>query len=78
MTKLFQEAFTKASTELTPNDQDRLAQFLLANIGRLHDVIDDVVDEYLFDKQAISAIESEPVQRLLEQVAHKHQMQYAR
>jgi hypothetical protein len=78
MTKLFQEAMTKASTELTPGDQDRLAQWLLANVGRLHDLIDDVVEEYLFDKQSMSVIESEPIQRLLKQVAEKHQRQYAR
>jgi len=78
MTKLFQEAMTKASTELTPSDQDRLAQFLLANVGRLHDLIDDVVEEYLFDKQAVAAIESKPVQRLLKHVAEKYQTQYAR
>jgi hypothetical protein len=78
MTKLFQEAMTKASTELTPNDQDRFAQFLIANVGRLHDLIDDVIEEYVFDKQVVAAIESEPVQRLLKQVAEKHQTQYAR
>lgn len=78
MTKLFQEAMTKASTELTPTDQDQFAQFLLSNVGRLHDLIGDVIEEYTFDKQAISAIESEPVQRLLKQVAEKHQAQYAR
>lgn len=78
MNKLFQEAMTKASTELTPNDQDRFAQWLLANVGRLHDLIDYVVEEYLFDTQAVAAIESEPIQRLIKQVAEKHQMQYAR
>lgn len=77
MTKLFQEAITKVSTELTPNDQDQFAQFLLANVGRLHDLIEDVVEEYLFEKQAIAAIDSEPVQRLLKQVAEKHQTSYA-
>ena len=77
-TKLFQEAFSKVSTELTPTDQDRFAQFLLANVGRLHDLIDDVVEEYSFDKQVIATIESQPIQRLLEQVAQKHQMHAAR
>lgn len=78
MTKLFQEAITKASAELTPNDQDRFAQWLLANVGRLHELIDDVVEEYLFDKQATSVIESEPIQQLLNQVAEKHQQQHSR
>ena len=77
-TKLFQEAFSKVSTELTPTDQDRFAQFLLANVGRLHDLIVDVVEEYSFDKQVIATIESQPIQRLLEQVAQKHQMHTAR
>lgn len=72
MTKLFQEAFAKDSTELTPHDQDRFAQFLLANVGRLHDLLDDVVEEYTFDKQVIATIESQPIQQLLEQVAQKH------
>ena len=78
MTKLFQDAMTQASSELTPNDQDRFAQFLLAHVGRLHDLIDDVVEEFMFDKHAVAAIESEPVQRLLKQVAEKYQAQYAR
>jgi len=77
MTKLFQEAVTKASTELNPQDQDRLAQFLLANVGRLHELIEDVIEEYAFERNAIAAIESESVQRLLKQVAEKHQTQYA-
>lgn len=77
MTKLLQEAMTKASTELTPTDQDQFAQFLLANVGRLHDLIEDVIEEYLFEKQVIAAIDSEPVQRLLRQVAEKHQTRYA-
>jgi len=78
MTKLFQEAMTKASMELTPKDQDRFAQFLLANSGRLHDLIDDVVEEFIFEKQAIAAIESEPVQRLLNQIAEKHRAKYTK
>ena len=77
MTKLFQEAVTKASTELTPYDQDRLGQFLLANVGKLHELIEDVIEEYAFERNAIAAIESESVQQLLKQVADKHQTQYA-
>ena len=73
MTKLFEEAVTKASTELNPHDQDRFAQFLLAHIGNLHDLIDDVIEEYVFERNAIAAIELPSVQKLLKQVADKYQ-----
>ncbi len=73
MTKLFQEAITKVSLELNQQDQDRFAQFILANVGKLHDLVEDVLEEYAFEKQAITAIESDAVQRLFMQVAEKHQ-----
>ena len=73
MTRLFEEAVTKASTELTAHDQDRFAEFLLAHRGNLHDLIEDVIEEYTFERYAIAAIELPSVQQLLKQVANTYQ-----
>jgi hypothetical protein len=76
MTKLFQEAITKVSIELDPQDQDRFAQLIFANVGKLHDLVDDLIEEYTFENQVITAIESAPIQELFKQVAEKHHAQY--
>lgn len=77
MTALLQEAFTKASTELNPYDQDRLAQVILEYRGKLHDLVEDLVEELEFEKTVISVIESERIQGLLGKVADTYRAQYA-
>lgn len=73
MTQLFQEAVTKVSSELNQQDQDKFAQCILANVGKLHDLVEDLLEEYTFEKNVITAIGSDTVQHLFMEVAEKHQ-----
>ena len=77
MTTLLQEALTKVSTELNQHDQDRLARVILEYRGKLHDLVEDLVEELEFEKTVISVIESERIQGLLSKVADTYRAQYA-
>ncbi len=77
MTKALEKAFTMASTGLHHKDQDRLGWFIIDNFPKLHEILDDLLDEQNFDRNAIKAIESENVQHLLRKVAEKHGAQQA-
>jgi flagellar motor switch protein FliG len=72
MTKLLQKAFTIISMRLNQEDQDRLACLIIENIGKLHQLLEDEIEEKSFDLSAVKALESETVQNLLKKVAEKH------
>jgi hypothetical protein len=72
MTKLLQEAFTTVSTSLSRDAQDRLAQLMIRNVNRLEAILEDELDEQVFESSAIRAVESDKVQALLKRVAARH------
>ena len=72
MTKLLQKAFTIISMRLNQEDQDRLACLIIENVGKLHQLLEDEIEEQSFDLSAVKALESETVQNLLKKVAEKH------
>ena len=72
MTRLLQQAFTTVSANLSPDRQDRLAQLMMANVGRLEEALEAAWDEQVFEASAIEAMESHRVRSLLKQVAEKH------
>ena len=72
MTKLLQKAFTMISTRLNQKDQDRLAYLIIENVWKLHQLLEDEIEEQSFDLSAVKALESETVQNLLKKVAEKH------
>ncbi|MEA3416344.1 MAG: hypothetical protein U9R02_09355 [Thermodesulfobacteriota bacterium] len=72
MTKLLQKAFTIISTRLNQKDQDRLACLIIENVAKLHQLLEDEIEEQSFDLSAVKALESETVQNLLKKVAEKH------
>ncbi len=71
MTRLLQQAFTTVSTKLSPDGQNRLAQLMLADVGRLEEALEAVWDEQVFEASAIEAMESDRIQDLLNRVAKK-------
>jgi len=75
MTKLLRKAFTIVSTRLNQQDQDRLAYLIIGNVGKLHQLLEDEIEEQSFDLSAVKALESETVQNLLKKVAEKHSAQ---
>jgi hypothetical protein len=75
MTKLLQKAFTIISTRLNHEDQDRLACLIIENVGKLHQLLEDEIEEQSFDLSTVKALESETVQNLLKKVAEKHDAQ---
>ena len=75
MTKLLQKAFTIISTRLNQEDQDRLACLIIENVAKLHQLLEDEIEEQSFDLSAVKALESETVQNLLKKVAEKHDAQ---
>jgi|LGOV01.1.fsa_nt_gb hypothetical protein len=75
MTKLLRKAFTIVSTRLNQQDQDRLAYLIIGNVGKLHQLLEDEIEEQSFDLSAVRALESETVQNLLKKVAEKHSAQ---
>jgi len=72
MTRLLQEAFTTVSTSLSRDAQDRLAQLMIRNVSRLEAILEDELDEQVFEASAIRAVESDKVQALLKRVAERH------
>ena len=72
MTRLLQQAFTTVSTNLSPDSQDRLAQLMMENVGRLEEALEGAWDEEVFEASAIKAMESDKVRGLLKKVAEKH------
>ena len=75
MTKLLQKAFTIISMRLNQEDQDRLACLIIENVAKLHQLLEDEIEEQSFDLSAVKALESETVQNLLKKVAEKHDAQ---
>ncbi len=72
MTRLLEQAFTRVSTNLSQEGQDRLAQLMIGSLDRLEGILEDAWDEQVFEASAIEAIESEKVQNLLRRAAEKH------
>ncbi len=72
MTRLLQQAFTTVSDNLSLDGQDRLAQLMMANVGRLEEALEAAWDEQVFEVSAVEAMESERVRSLLKKVAEKH------
>ena len=71
MTELLEKAFTTISTKFSQQDQDRLAQLMIENIGNLPELLEEEMEERSFDISAVKAIESDKVQSLLKKVANK-------
>ncbi len=69
MTRLLQRAFTTVAASLSPDSQDRLAQLMMENMGRLEEALEGAWDEQVFEASAIKAMESEKVRGLLKRVA---------
>ena len=72
MTRLLQQAFTTVSTNLSPDSQDRLAQLMMENVGRLEEALEGAWDEQVFEASAIEAMRSDKVRGLLRKAAEKH------
>ncbi len=72
MTKLLQRAFTTVSANLSPDGQDRLANLMMENVGRLEEALEVAWDEQVFEASALEAMESEKVRGLLRRAAEKH------
>jgi len=64
MTKLLEQALTTVSTKLSRESQDRLARLLMGNFDRLEEVLEDALDEQVFEASAAEAEvrEAEPGQ----------------
>lgn len=75
MTKLLEEAFTRISNKLNQHDQDRIAYLMIENIDKLHELLEDEIQEQNFDNGAVEAIKSDKVQNLLKKVANKYSSQ---
>lgn len=72
MTRLLQQAFASVSSNLSPDRQDRLAQLMMENLGRLEEALEAALDEQVFEASAMKAMESDKVRSLLKRVAAKH------
>ncbi len=71
MTRLLEQAFTTVSTNLTPDRQDRLAQLMMTDVGRLEEALEAAWDEQVFETSALKAMESTKVRALLKRVAEE-------
>ena len=72
MTKLLRQAFNTVSENLSPERQDRLAQLMMADVGRLEEALEAAWDEQVFEASAIEAVESDRVRGLLKLAAEKY------
>jgi hypothetical protein len=64
MTKLLEQALTTVSAHLNPEGQSRLARLMIRNLGPLEEILEDALDEQVFESCAREAIDSEKVPRL--------------
>ena len=72
MTRLLQQALTAVSANMSPDRQDRLAQLMMVDVGRLEEALEAAWDEQVFENSAVQALESDKVRGLLKRVADKH------